>query len=686
MHFSTVSLIPFALIFSLFSTSDALPSRRSVATFEPLFKRAAPQVGPSKAIERLRLRRKAINYSAERVKTARKARDLAAKRSPAVQPTPAALLAVLAGPTNPKKAIKAALAKRSNEVAAPTNPKLLAARSLASEVITNPKNNVLAKRQAVDESEYCDEEEPARAVATRWIPNPKAPSSTARATSTSSAMSSTRTTTAASSNATPMSPIQSVETGRWPSSGGMIASTYYADWEGDMLTPEDLDLSKFDLINFAFAIPTANLGVTFLQWNSESLLDRLVALARPRNVKVMISLGGWTGSNLFSNAVSTPSNMRTFVNNIVAMAVKHKVDGVDLDWEYPGTTGATSDYSVSDTANFLTFLEMLRAALPVGMKRLSSCVSHNAFIGANGSPIADVRAFSAVLDNIVIMNYDVWGASPNPGPNAPLSNDCPNSMQPNANQVSSVKTWTDAGMAASKILIGVPAYGYISSSSATTLVHKRDLNNRERATALHAESSKSVHRRWYESGTQKLATRKANAKRALALSKRQEIIFCPGDHSGKPCAGITGQDVKEIPWSPLGNGSAGGGGGGTTSGGVFIPGFGIGKLGNGDISSLFGNQIQWYQLLAYAVLVKSGDRFIGTNGYTRQWDRCSSTPYLYDTNRKVVITYDDPESLALKGQKAREQGIGGTIMWDIGGDSKDYVLTSAWRKGMGLSA
>ena len=46
----------------------------------------------------------------------------------------------------------------------------------------------------------------------------------------------------------------------------------------------------------------------------------------------MISLGGWTGSNLFSNAVSTPSNMRTFVNNIVAMAVKHKVDGVDLDW------------------------------------------------------------------------------------------------------------------------------------------------------------------------------------------------------------------------------------------------------------------------------------------------------------------------------------------------------------------
>ena len=246
MHFTTVSLIPFALIFSLFSTTDALPSRRSVATFEPLFKRAAPQVGPSKAIERLRLRRKAIEYSAERVKTARKARDLVNKRSPAVQPTPATFLA--AAPLNPKKAVKAALAKRSIQVAAPTNPKFLAARSLSSDVIINPKNVVLAKRQVVDESEYCDEE-PAQAVATRWIPNPKAP--TARATSTS-----IRPTATTSGNATPMSPPAPVETaGRWPSSGGMIASTYYADWEGDMLTPEDLDLSKFDLINFGKLFP-----------------------------------------------------------------------------------------------------------------------------------------------------------------------------------------------------------------------------------------------------------------------------------------------------------------------------------------------------------------------------------------------------------------------------------------------
>lgn len=41
--------------------------------------------------------------------------------------------------------------------------------------------------------------------------------------------------------------------------------------------------------------------------------------------------------------------------------------------------------------------------------------------------------------------------------------------------------------------------------------------------------------------------------------------------------------------------------------------------------------------------------------------RCAQ-PYLYDTSRNVVITYDDPHSLGLKGQLAAQQGIGGMAM------------------------
>ncbi|KAG8986506.1 hypothetical protein FRB90_003969 [Tulasnella sp. 427] len=67
------------------------------------------------------------------------------------------------------------------------------------------------------------------------------------------------------------------------------------------------------------------------------------------------------------------------------------------------------------------------------------------------------------------MNYDVWGSSSTPGPNAPLADGCHNSSQPLANAVAAVKSWTDAGMPASKLTLGLPAYGYISKSTATRL-------------------------------------------------------------------------------------------------------------------------------------------------------------------------------------------------------------------------
>jgi chitinase len=46
---------------------------------------------------------------------------------------------------------------------------------------------------------------------------------------------------------------------------------------------------------------------------------------------------------------------------------------------------------------------------------------------------------------------------------------CHNSTQPNANAVSAFNAWTAAGFPASKLVLGLPSYGYISKSTATTL-------------------------------------------------------------------------------------------------------------------------------------------------------------------------------------------------------------------------
>jgi len=99
----------------------------------------------------------------------------------------------------------------------------------------------------------------------------------------------------------------------------------------------------------------------------------------------------------------------TFVNNIRAAYTDFDLDGIDIDWEYPGRLGASGNkWNYSDTDNLLLFLQMLRAVLPPGA-RISAAVETTVFTGSTGKPMADVSGFAAVLDWVLLMNYDVWG-------------------------------------------------------------------------------------------------------------------------------------------------------------------------------------------------------------------------------------------------------------------------------------
>jgi hypothetical protein len=173
--------------------------------------------------------------------------------------------------------------------------------------------------------------------------------------------------------------------------------------------------------------------------------------------------------------------------------------------------------------------------------------------------------------------------------------------------------------------MGVAAYGYISTSSATTLVHRRS-----------APSTKSARQVWYENGLKKAASARIIAKRdqravnKAAIAKRHAVIFCPGNHSGQPCAGVANQTISAIAWNPMVNATnitatA-------SSGGVFVPGSSVVKAatGNGDLSTLLNNQIQFNALISNGVLSvvnndNGTDTFNGINGYTKKLDPCSST-------------------------------------------------------------
>ncbi|CEL63740.1 Chitotriosidase-1 OS=Homo sapiens GN=CHIT1 PE=1 SV=1 [Rhizoctonia solani AG-1 IB] len=257
-----------------------------------------------------------------------------------------------------------------------------------------------------------------------------------------------------------------------------FVATYFPDWTGDEFSPEKVDFKRFAWIDFAFAVPDENRQLTFTSDSSEDLLSRLVKSAHAHGSRVKLSIGGWTGSRYFSSAVSTDANRRELVNNTIQMYKKFNLDGIDLDWEYPGVQGAgNNQVSPQDSARFLTFLQLLRSQLPESAK-LTAATQVTPFAGPDGRPLANVSEFAKVLDWILIMNYDIWGASPTPGPNAPLRDGCHNSTQPDASASASVAAWTAAGFPPHQITLGLPSYGYVQTSN------ERKLIQRSRTTEL----------------------------------------------------------------------------------------------------------------------------------------------------------------------------------------------------------
>ena len=85
-----------------------------------------------------------------------------------------------------------------------------------------------------------------------------------------------------------------------PASGNVSTPTplmmaYYPSWVADTFPPERIDFSRFDWIDFAFAVPDENYALV-LGENESDVLLRLVGLAHGVGKKAKLSVGGWDGS------------------------------------------------------------------------------------------------------------------------------------------------------------------------------------------------------------------------------------------------------------------------------------------------------------------------------------------------------------------------------------------------------
>lgn len=200
---------------------------------------------------------------------------------------------------------------------------------------------------------------------------------------------------------------------------------------------------------------------------------RKAKLTNP-NLKVLISVGGWTKSHGFHTAAASASSRATVATNLVAFMKTHEMDGIDIDWEYPGVNRAADPSDPydkgapggpEDLINFTLLMATIRAELDrVGTidgkhYELTAAVG----IGYDKIALTDPGMYIQYLDAINLMSYDMHGAfESNIGHQAPLYTNPHDTAEAQIKEKYTidwaVNEFLRLGVPASKIILGLPFY------------------------------------------------------------------------------------------------------------------------------------------------------------------------------------------------------------------------------------
>jgi chitinase len=335
----------------------------------------------------------------------------------------------------------------------------------------------------------------------------------------------------------------------------------YVFERGSLIQPGQIDATKLTRINYAFALIKHGKIING-EKNDEQNLATLVALkSQNPSLKVLISVGGWLGSGQFSDMALTKKSRQIFIDSAVKFLERNQLDGLDIDWEYPGLAGAGNRFRAEDKQNYTELCKELRERFDKQGKRLQRPLLLSVAAGATSDFLenTEMGKVQKYLDTVNVMAYDFYeaGVTAITGNHAPLFTDPTDPKKISADR--SVREFEQAGVPAEKIVLGVPFYGHVWG----------DVNGTNNA------------------------------------------LFQPG---------------KAVP-----------------------------------NSFAHYNDIQ--------------STMIG-HGFVRYWDAAASAPYLYNADKKMFVSYEDPESLALKCKYVLDHKLSGIMFWEYNSDPTGALLNA----------
>jgi chitinase len=282
-----------------------------------------------------------------------------------------------------------------------------------------------------------------------------------------------------------------------PPGGGKRLIGYFTAWGiyARNYQVAHVPASKLTHINYAFSNITSDgkciLGDAYAdidkgggwpgEWDAGQLRGNFRAFKELKRtnpqLKLLISVGGWSWSTYFSRVAATAASRSAFVKSCVDLYIRGQFpgvtpangagvfDGIDIDWEYPVSGGLPGNiYSPADKQNYTLLMQEFRSQLNAVTAQTGQAYLLTIASGASPDLLAnrqETKKLSDVLDWINVMSYDYHGAfestvnfhSPlnrvtgDPGAADGFYSD------------GTVAKMLELGVPASKIVLGVPFYG-----------------------------------------------------------------------------------------------------------------------------------------------------------------------------------------------------------------------------------
>ena len=206
-------------------------------------------------------------------------------------------------------------------------------------------------------------------------------------------------------------------------------------------------------------------------------LNQLAELKKANpNLRALISLGGWTGSASFSDAALTDASRKKLVASCVDLWLKGNLpglaagvaagifDGIDLDWEWPGSAGnAGNVFRPEDKHNFTLLAAEFRRQLDALGRQTRKHYDLTAFLPAAPAKVDagfEANKIFKYLDFGTVQGYDFhgsWEKRTNQQSSLRVPAGAPDN--PDFSLENAINAWISGGAPRSELVAGIPYYG-----------------------------------------------------------------------------------------------------------------------------------------------------------------------------------------------------------------------------------